>query len=194
MVEKFDELDQEDGPRKRESIFYDSENLEILNKELANTYKRIKMYEYEINKLEENNRNQNVSQKTVQLEQIIKEKKALADKLKHQYIKEQKTLHDNTNKLVNQNQKEELESYLKKITEEAKFFKEKIKNLEEKEKAKGDSMKRQFQVIKKMENTLLESGMSGNELEEMKKRAVKGVVVRKDEKGKGSMELRDEEE
>ena len=55
-------------------------------------------------------------------------------------------------------------------------------------------MKKQFQFIKKMENTLLESGMSGNELQEMKKRAVKGHVVKRDEKTKGSMELKDQQE
>ena len=57
------------------------------------------MYEYEISKLEDSGRNPNVSQKTVQLEQVIREKRALGEKLRQQYVREQKLLHDNTRRL-----------------------------------------------------------------------------------------------
>lgn len=59
----------------------------MLTKELANTYKRIKMYEYEINKLEEGNRSVNFTQKNGQMDGIIKEKKAMSEKLKAKFIK-----------------------------------------------------------------------------------------------------------
>ena len=93
---------------------------------------------------------------------------------------------------------------MKKITEEAKFYKEKVKGIEEKEKLKTEQMKRQHAAIKKMENELMESGMSGGELEEMRKRAVKGHAIKKhtttlDSKSRNSndhgrsLELREEE-
>jgi hypothetical protein len=61
----------------------------VLSKELANSYKKIKMYEYEIGKLE-NNGNKggpSVTQKSTQIELIIKEKRAMAEKLKQQLAK-----------------------------------------------------------------------------------------------------------
>jgi hypothetical protein len=51
MKEKFDSLEDDESPKKRESIFQSEDNFEVLNKELANMYKRIQMYEYEVAKL-----------------------------------------------------------------------------------------------------------------------------------------------
>jgi len=50
------------------------------------------MYEYEIGKIEDSERTINVSQKSAQVQLIIKEKRMMADKLKHQLIKEQKVV------------------------------------------------------------------------------------------------------
>ena len=62
----------------------------------------------------------------------MKEKKALASKLKSKLIKEQKMAQDNTRKLQKDNQKEEHQVHMKKLAEELKFYKEKVKVLEEK--------------------------------------------------------------
>ena len=48
--------DFKDKPQ-RMSIMRTEENHSTMTKELANTYKKIKMYEYEINKIEENQSN-----------------------------------------------------------------------------------------------------------------------------------------
>jgi hypothetical protein len=45
------------------------------------------MYEYEVNKLEEGNRSVNLTQKNGQIDGIIKEKKAMGEKLKAKFIK-----------------------------------------------------------------------------------------------------------
>ena len=64
----------------------------MLSKELANTYKRIKMYEYEVGKLEDGNRSVNLSQKSSQYDLIIKEKKSMGEKLRLQLIKAKRTV------------------------------------------------------------------------------------------------------
>ena len=51
--------------------------------------------------------------------------------MKAKLLKEQKITSDNIKKLSGDRQKEELEDHLKKLTEEAKFFKDKLKGLEE---------------------------------------------------------------
>lgn len=48
-----------------------------------------------------------------------------------------------------------MEAYIKKLNEEAKFYKEKIKFLEEQEATKALNMKKQYEAIKKCENQLL---------------------------------------
>lgn len=40
-------------------------------------------------------------------------------------------------------------------------------------------MKRQHEALKKLEKDLLEAGVTGNELEQMKQRAIKGVTGNK---------------
>jgi hypothetical protein len=48
------------------------------------------MYEYEISKLEDANRSVNLSQKSTQIDQIVKEKRQMAEKLKQQLHKEKR--------------------------------------------------------------------------------------------------------
>jgi hypothetical protein len=100
----------------------------VLTKELANSYKKIKMYEYEIGKLEGGNGKggPSVTQKSTQIELIIKEKRAMADKLKQQLVKEQKTMAEISRRLEN-SQRDEVEMQNKKLAEEAKFYKEKVR-------------------------------------------------------------------
>ena len=50
---------------------------------------------------------------------------------------------------------------MKKLTDEAKFFREKVKMLEEKETIKANNMKRQYEAIKKYEKDLYEAGLAG---------------------------------
>ena len=57
--------------------------------------------------MEDSDRTVNVSQKSTQFDLMMKEKKALASKLKIKLIKEQKIVQDNTRKLQKDNQKEE---------------------------------------------------------------------------------------
>lgn len=64
---------------------------------------------------------------------------------------------------------------MKKLTEEANFYREKIKYVEEVDKTKAANMKKQYEHIKKMENTLLEGGVAGGELEDLKRNAIKAV-------------------
>jgi hypothetical protein len=71
-VEERTEEENEETPKIRESLFLGEDNFEVLTKELANTYKRIKMYEYEVGKLEESGRAVSHSQRAVQLELAIK--------------------------------------------------------------------------------------------------------------------------
>lgn len=76
----------------------------------------------------------------------------MAEKLKQQLVKEQKLSQDNMKKLSNNSQKDEIEVFLKKLSEEAKFYKEKVKFLEQKEAIRGGNMKKQYEAIKKLEN------------------------------------------
>lgn len=48
------------------------------------------MYEYEIAKLEDTNRSVNLSQKSTQIDQIVKEKRQMAERLKQQLHKEKR--------------------------------------------------------------------------------------------------------
>ncbi len=144
----------------------------MLSKELANTYKRIKMYEYEVNKLEEASHSATVAQKTTQFDAIIKEKKAMSEKLRQQLLREQKGVQDNTRRLELHAHRDDVEIEMKKLTEEAKFYKEKLKFLEERENLKAHNMKKQYDAVKKLENTLLESGLAAGELEELKRNAI----------------------
>ena len=64
---------------------------------------------------------------------------------------------------------------MKKLTEEAKFFKEKLKYIDDRDNIKANNMKRQYDAIKKLENTLLESGLAGGELEEIKRSAISNL-------------------
>ena len=47
-------------------------------------------------------------------------------------------------KLENNSQKEELEVYMRKLTDQAKYFKEKIKLFEKKDSLKSGNMKKQY--------------------------------------------------
>jgi hypothetical protein len=76
----------------------------------------------------------------------------MAEKLKQQLVKEQRAAQDTMKKLENNNQRDEIEIYLKKLSEEAKFFKEKVRFLEQKEAVKAANMKKQYEAIKKFEN------------------------------------------
>ena len=67
--------------------------------------------------MEDPSKSINISQKSTQYENIIKEKRKMADKLKIQLIREQKKAQENTRKLQKDNQKEELETHMKKLTE-----------------------------------------------------------------------------
>jgi hypothetical protein len=51
------------------------------------------------------------------------------------------------------------------LTDENKFYKEKVRFHEEKEAIKIGNMKRQHEALKKLEKDLLEAGVTGNELE-----------------------------
>ena len=55
-------------------------------------------------------------------------------------------------RLENNNKKEEMEAQFKKMSDEAKFFKEKIKYYEGKQSLKAVNMKNQYEAIKKIEN------------------------------------------
>ena len=133
------------------------------------------MYEYEISKLEDSKRNVNVSQKTVQYALMIKEKRSMNEKLKQQFIKEQKAVQDNTRRLENNSQRDEIDLEMKKLGEEMKFYKEKVKFIEEREQVKAGNMKRQYDAIKKYENKALEGGLAGGELEELKRNAINSI-------------------
>ena len=74
----------------------------------------------------------------------------MASKLKIKLIRENKVVQDNIKKLGGNSQKEELETHMKKMTEEAKFFKNKLKTLEGKEQLKAGNMKKQYEAIKKI--------------------------------------------
>lgn len=92
-------MEEEDAPKKRESIFQSEDNFEVLNKELANTYKRIKMYEYEVAKLEDGSRSVNLSEKSSHFELIIKEKRGMGERLRLQLLKVKRAVEDNTRRL-----------------------------------------------------------------------------------------------
>lgn len=68
-------------------------------------------------------------------------------------------------KLENNSQKEEIEKHLKSLHDEEKFLKDKIKDLESRETLKQGNMKKQYELIKKLENELLEGGLAAGELD-----------------------------
>lgn len=72
----------EEKPKERQPIMRSEENQASMNKELANCYKRIKMYEYEISKIEEAQASMNLIQKYQLLTQ------SQADREYHQGEKE----------------------------------------------------------------------------------------------------------
>jgi hypothetical protein len=148
----------------------------VLTKELANTYKRIKMYEYEIGKLEEANKSVTISQKSNQVDSMVKEKRSLADKLKAKLVKEQRLVQDNIRRLEKHNQKEEIEHHVKKMADEANFFKEQCKVIEQREAMKASNMKKQYDAIKKHEAELLEGGLAAGELEAIKRNAFSSIT------------------
>lgn len=107
------------------------------------------MYEYEVGKLEDSSRSVNLSQKSTQVEQILKEKRLMGEKLKQQLTKEKRIVEENIKRLEKNTEKNEMEVYIKKLTEEAKFYKEKVKVIEEQESIKAINMKKQYEAIKK---------------------------------------------
>ena len=133
------------------------------------------MYEYEINKMEDVNRSATVSQKVGQIEEIIKQRKTMNEKIKLQFLKEQKIVQENMKKLENNNQKEQLELYMRKLTDQAKYTKQKVKLFEKKQSLKTGNMKKQYEAIKKYENELSEGGLASGELQEIKQRAIRSL-------------------
>lgn len=73
----------------------------------------------------------------------------MAEKLKQQVAKEQRATQENSRRLSNSHQRDELEVQTKKLAEEAKFYKEKIRFLEQAEGLKATNMKKQHEAIKK---------------------------------------------
>lgn len=107
------------------------------------------------------------------MEAQIKEKKAMAERLRARLQVEQKAVLEHTKKLHNNNLQQEMERRLKALGDEIKFLREKEKEQDGKDELKQGNMKKQFEFVKKLETELVENGMSGGELEELKQRAVK---------------------
>lgn len=85
----------------------------------------------------------------------------MSNKLKIKLIRENKAVSDNIKKLEGNSQKEGLEEHMKKLTEEAKFYKNKLKDFENREQVKSTNMKKQYEALKKLEIKLIESGLAG---------------------------------
>lgn len=66
------------------------------------------MYEYEVAKLEDGSRSVNLSQKSGQYDLVLKEKRAMGDKLKVQLLKVKRAVEDNTRRLEKNTEKNEL--------------------------------------------------------------------------------------
>ena len=103
----------------------------------------------------------------------IKEKKTMSERLKAKLHGEQKVVNENTKKLHNNSLQQEMERKLKSLSDEIKFLREKEKEQDAKDEIKQGNMKKQFEFIKKLEAELVEHGMSGGELEEIKQKAIK---------------------
>lgn len=82
-------------------------------------------------------------------------------------------VNENTKKLHNNSLQQEMERKLKSLSDEIKFLREKEKEQDAKDEIKQGNMKKQFEFIKKLEAELVEHGMSGGELEEIKQKAIK---------------------
>ena len=79
----------------------------------------------------------------------------MAAKLKIKLVRENKVVQDNIKKMEKDNQKEEIQGNMKKMTEESTFLKKRVKDIEGKEIIKAANMKKQYQAIKKMEKQLV---------------------------------------
>lgn len=88
----------------------------------------------------------------------------MGEKLKQQLAKEKKVVDQNVRRLERHSQKNDMQIYLKKLSDQIKFYREKIKYMEEKQALKAGNMKKQYQAIKKTENQLLQAGVAAGEI------------------------------